>query len=256
LAPLGALAPSTNRMATVVGSEVRLHVAQREQLRVVVPATIIAQPESSVFLPIRVQPVAEIPGRSFVRVRGLPATAALTEGHSIAPGVWAVPLHALTELKVNLPTGVSGQSELVITLVNVDGTILAEASCALLVGVIAQTITPGLGEQSKGAQDPEKPRDEMSAQERQRAIGYLKKGDEQLATGNFGTARLFYERAATAGLAQAALALARTYDPNELKRLNERGVQPDSELARRWYERARQLGASDIDEHLRRLGEH
>ena len=99
LAPLAALAPSTNRMATVVGSEVRLHVAQREQLRVVVPATIIAQPESSVFLPIRVQPVAEIPGRSFVRVRGLPTTAALTEGHSIAPGVWAVPLHALTELK-------------------------------------------------------------------------------------------------------------------------------------------------------------
>jgi hypothetical protein len=109
LAPLAALPPGTNKMVTVVGSEVRLHVAQRGQLRVVVPNTIIAQPESSVLLPIRVQPVAEIPGRSFVRVRGLPATAALTEGHSIAPGVWAVPLHALTELKVNLPTGVSGQ---------------------------------------------------------------------------------------------------------------------------------------------------
>jgi TPR repeat protein len=32
------------------------------------------------------------------------------------------------------------------------------------------------------------------------------------------------------------------------------GVQPDPRQARRWYERAQQLGASDAEERLRRIG--
>jgi len=33
--------------------------------------------------------VDAVPRNSFVRVRGLPPTAALTEGYSIAPGSWS-----------------------------------------------------------------------------------------------------------------------------------------------------------------------
>ena len=32
------------------------------------------------------------------------------------------------------------------------------------------------------------------------------------------------------------------------------GVQPNPKLARKWYERARQLGANEADDRLRRLG--
>ena len=67
-------------------------------------------------------------------------------------------------------------------------------------------------------------------------------------------ARLFYERAADAGLAQAAMSLAATFDADELAKLQVRGIQADAKEARRWYERARQLGAAEAEQRLRRLG--
>ena len=67
-------------------------------------------------------------------------------------------------------------------------------------------------------------------------------------------ARLLYERAADAGHAPAAMALAATFDATELERLKVRGIAADPKAARRWYERARELGAADAEERLRRLG--
>ncbi|MBO0766810.1 MAG: sel1 repeat family protein, partial [Hyphomicrobiaceae bacterium] len=89
---------------------------------------------------------------------------------------------------------------------------------------------------------------------RQHALRLVKKGDEQLAEGGIAQARLLYERAAEAGLAQGAMAMAATYDPVELRNLGARGLQPDLAAARRWYERARQLGAPEAAARLRRLG--
>ncbi len=82
----------------------------------------------------------------------------------------------------------------------------------------------------------------------------MKKGDEQLALGNVEAARLFYERAADSGYGQAAMALAATFDAGELARLKVLGVLPDAKLAKRWYERARELGAAGADERLRQIG--
>jgi TPR repeat protein len=54
-----------------------------------------------------------------------------------------------------------------------------------------------------------------------------------------------FERAAEAGEAAAAFALAETYDPVALRRLRLRGgIAPDVALARRWYETARDLARS------------
>ena len=78
-----------------------------------------------------------MPRNSFVRVRGLPPMAALSEGHSIAPGSWAVPLAALPDLKIMLPAAPPGRSEIVITLVAVDGSVLAEAKSTLAVAAAA-----------------------------------------------------------------------------------------------------------------------
>lgn len=90
--------------------------------------------------------------------------------------------------------------------------------------------------------------------DRERALRFLKKGDEELEDGRVAPARLLYERAAEMGLAQAAMALAATYDAAELAKLNLRNVQPNAALARRWYERALALGAADARERLQRLG--
>jgi TPR repeat protein len=56
------------------------------------------------------------------------------------------------------------------------------------------------------------------------------------------------------GLAEAAMALARRYEPDELGRLGAIGMQADREAARKWYEKARELGSPDAEAFLRRMG--
>jgi TPR repeat protein len=59
---------------------------------------------------------------------------------------------------------------------------------------------------------------------------------------------------AEAGEAGGAFALAETYDPVVLGTLRLRGaIMPDPELARTWYEKARDLGASAAPERIARL---
>ena len=66
----------------------------------------------------------------------------------------------------------------------------------------------------------------------------LERGDEAMRQRDVIAARRFYEFAASAGVAGAASALARTYDPLYLQQLGIRGVKPDTEVALRWYKRA------------------
>jgi TPR repeat protein len=94
----------------------------------------------------------------------------------------------------------------------------------------------------------------QSSAERERALGLHAKGVEQLERGNIFAARKFFEHATAAGLAQSAVALASTYDPDELAKIKVVGLQPNIEEARKWYEKARELGAAEASERLRRLG--
>src|SRR6185295_10898385 len=74
---------------------------------------------------------------SFIRIRGLPPTVALSDGYSIAPGSWAVPIAALPSLRITLPVGAAGKSEISITLVGIDGSVLAEVTSVLTVATPA-----------------------------------------------------------------------------------------------------------------------
>ena len=89
---------------------------------------------------------------------------------------------------------------------------------------------------------------------RERALKFVKRGGEELAEGRVAPARLLFERAAEMGLAQAAMALAATYDAAELSQPHLRNVLPDPAEARRWYERAHALGAAEAGARLQRLG--
>ncbi|HXE68636.1 MAG TPA: hypothetical protein VN523_04710 [Hyphomicrobiaceae bacterium] len=81
----------------------------------------------------------------------------------------------------------------------------------------------------------------------------ITQGDRHLVNGNVVVARQYYLRAAQAGMARAALRLAETYDPNELRRLNVQGLMPDVAEAKRWYERAVALGDAGAQVKLGRL---
>ena len=82
----------------------------------------------------------------------------------------------------------------------------------------------------------------------------LANGQRHLEQGNIQAARAFFQRAADAGSAEAALALGATYDPGQHARLSLLGVRPDRAEARRWYLRAREMGSPEAEARLVRLG--
>ena len=245
----------------------KVRLAQRGEPRISVSSAIVAQPASQAPLSIQIGPPEALPPNSFVRLRGLPPSISLTEGHAIGPGSWAIPLFGLSALKANIPAGVSGRTEIVISLIAVDGALLAEATTALVVGPAAMLAPPDQKRANavsppppvpatrpeRGPQPPPRP-PELSAEEKARAEKLMAQGEKFLSQGNIAVSRQYFQRAAEAGLAAGALRLAATYDPAELSRIQAQGVVPDRAEARKWYERARELGAPEAEERLARLG--
>ena len=74
-------------------------------------------------------------------------------------------------------------------------------------------------------------------------IVLLKRGKDLIAAGDLAAARIVLRKAADANDAEAALALAATYDPVVLRELKVYGFMPDAALARAWYGKATELGA-------------
>jgi TPR repeat protein len=91
-------------------------------------------------------------------------------------------------------------------------------------------------------------------EERRLAERLVAQGERYLAQADVVSARLLFRRAAEAGFAMAAVRLGATYDPAELSRLGTESVAADEAEARKWYERARAMGAPDAEDRLARLG--
>jgi hypothetical protein len=83
----------------------------------------------------------------------------------------------------------------------------------------------------------------------------MQKGREYLSTGDISAARVAFRRLADAGVADAALALASTYDPDYLAGHGFLGVQGDRATARALYQRAKELGSPEADRILARMGD-
>jgi hypothetical protein len=258
---------------TPAGAAGGTRLAQQARARITVPPTITAEPASQVALPIEVGPAQALPPNSFVRLRGLPASVSLSEGHVVSAGSWAVPLFGLATLKASIPAGVSGRADVIVSLMSIDGVQLAEAQTALLVGPPAAPASsdtgpsPAIEPKSAGPPPPPAPvpaarpprggapaAPALTGEARAHAEHMLAQGERYLEQGNVTPARQFFKRAAEAGLARAAIRLAATYDPAELRRINARGLVPDLAEARKWYEHARELGAPEAEERLARLG--
>jgi hypothetical protein len=238
-----------------------------------------AEPASQAPLGIKVDPIGALPSNSFVRLRGFPTSVSLTEGHAIAPGAWAIPLFGLSSLKAIVPAGVSGRAEIVITLVDVDGNTLAQTRTALVIAPLPpeQKVAALPPPEKKVIPEPpralppispppppvvEQPKQAaillpsaMSADAREKAERMLANAEKHLDQGNIGAARSFLQRAAEAGLAEAALKLGGTYDPAELARMAPLlASSADLKEAKKWYEKARDLGAPEAVTRLMRLG--
>jgi hypothetical protein len=84
----------------------------------------------------------------------------------------------------------------------------------------------------------------------QEAAALIERGRDLLKNGDVASAQLAFRRLAEAGKAEAALALATTYDPRYLVQHNLVGIVGDEEKARAWYRRARELGSREADRFL------
>jgi hypothetical protein len=101
------------------------------------PDVIMVEPAATSAMQIGVGPPESLPQQAYLRVRGLPPRLTLSDGHAISAGVWAIPLFALAGLKVTVPAGVSGRSELIVSLLDSDGNVLAESKAAILIAPTA-----------------------------------------------------------------------------------------------------------------------
>jgi hypothetical protein len=81
----------------------------------------------------------------------------------------------------------------------------------------------------------------------------LKRADALIGSGDIAAARLVLRRVAEARDGRAAMMLAGTYDPTVLEKLGVHGVVPDVAMARNWYEKAKQFGASEATSQLGNL---
>lgn len=212
--------------------------------------------------------------QAMVMVRGVPPRVTFSEGRSFTPGVWIVPLANIEKLEIAPATGTSGKSNLTFELIALDGKILADAQSTL-------SIIPASAASSEGAQNdtlsltagplPGNPQltgtlrentgnpgatpTSLTPDEIDRVRRLVEKGDVSMESGKVTSARLFYQSAAEHGWAPAALALGATYDSSELSRAKViGGVQPDPMLARKWYQKAKELGSPEAERRLQQMG--
>lgn len=242
------------------------------------PAIVLIEPMVETAFTVQVGPAGVLPRNCFLRVKGLPAQAVFSDGHVVSPGTWALPVAGLEGLKLTVPLATHGRTDLQLSLMAIDGAVLAEAKVTL--AVTASTLSaPGLASAAPAARQPGSaslgppagdvvaplastslqriapaPPPTMKPEDRERAIMFLARANSILQAGDVASARQLFQRAADAGLAEAAIAMGSTFDPVELGRLGVRGLKGDPEAARKWYERARVLGAPGAEERLRRVG--
>ena len=228
-------------------------------------------------LRIRVSRGGALSQQAMLLVHGLPPRVTLSEGRSFGAGVWTVPLANLSKLEIAPATGTGGKTDLTFELVTLDGKLLAQAKSTLHIApaiagsrkapqdatpndVIALTAGPLAGGKPLTESARESPASlgettsQLPSEQVDRARKLVERGDEHMEAGKVASARLLYQSAAESGWAAAALALAATYDSSELARWKViGGIQPDAALARKWYEKAKQLGSPEADRHLQRL---
>lgn len=272
--PLLGLAVAAISLAALIALE-GLDAQQVDLPQITVAPAIVAEPASHVLLAIRVGPPEALLKKCFLSLRGLPPGVSLTEGHPVSAGSWAIPLSGLPTLAARIPPNISGRAEVTISLISMEGSLLALARTTLVVEPAAKKALQGNAPPeppqpqsalvappaavSAGSQDRKPPEvvprpAGLSGEKTTRAERALALGEKYFANGSIIAARQFFQRAADAGLAAAALRLAATYDPVELERSQVQGVVPDRDLARRWYQRARDLGAPEAEERLAKLG--
>jgi hypothetical protein len=200
-------------------------------------------------------------GDAALLLRGLPVGSTISAGLPVGADNWLLSASELSNAAIRPPRGFVGAIDLAVELRLADNTVADRLSLRLtwvetpkttttIAAAQATAVAAPVGTGSTGTGPRETPNSQATSAplrrlDREEIADLLKRGEEFVAAGNLGPARLALRRAAEAGDPQAAFVLATTYDPILLETRRVIGVVPDIAMARAWYEKAKEFGSTD-----------
>jgi hypothetical protein len=211
---------------------------------------------------------------ALVLIVGLVPGMTLSSGGAVGSNAWQVPATELSNTWIFPPKDFVGVADLMAELRLTDNTIVHRRSIRLewtAPPAPPPVETPQSVEAPRTAPAPQAaaaPQPAAASQavaavhalvqpspqiDRDEIAVLVKRGREFVATGDLAAARLMLRRAAEASDADAALALAATYDPAVLRELRVYGFAADVGAARMWYEKAKELGSPEARRRLEML---
>ena len=199
------------------------------------PVKLVARAGEEIAFDVTLDTDEVLPARSVVAIRAMPEGATFSQGRPYGESEWSLRPDEIGDLRLHVPAGAMGASDIHIDLVAADGTILASAITRLDI-----------------APDPKQALI-LRASESGRIDDLIAHGQKMIDVGYFAGARAYFKRAAEAGSGQAALMVGATYDQAFIDKIGAQGIKADPKEAIAWYERAKQLGADDSDAKLAEL---
>ena len=200
-------------------------------------------------------------GDAALVLTGLPVGWSISTGLPLGADNWLLSASELSDAAIRPPRGFVGEIDLAVEVRLADDTVADRLSLHLtwveapkitteIAPAQATAVAAPVGKGSTGIPPRETPNSQATSAplrplDRDEIAGLRKRGEEFMAAGNVGLARLTLQRAAEAGDPQAAFALATTYDPILLETRRVIGVVPDIAMARAWYEKAKEFGSTD-----------
>lgn len=95
------------------------------------PDRIEAKAGEEIDFPVAIDATASLPSRSVIAISALPDGAAFSEGRPYGATGWSLRPDEIGELRLRLPQGRSGASDIRLELLSADGTVLAESETRL-----------------------------------------------------------------------------------------------------------------------------
>ena len=213
--------------------------ASPDNVALVHPEEAVVAGDEAVDFPLKVAGSDQELAGHYLIISGLKRGARISSGIELMFDTWRIDIAQLSGLQLVVPAGFARRQHVDIELRRADGATREKSKLVI--------VTPGAA--SIVADDADDAVD-LPAQVRRT----VDQGEVQIDNGSVQGARILFERAAGKGSARAALLLAGSYDPRVIAAYKTATpASADIGKARRWYQRAIELGATRASQSLESL---
>jgi hypothetical protein len=219
-------------------------------------------------IPLRIEPLeggGQGGGHLFI-FTGLPEGVTLNPGGNFGD-FWAVNASVIKDLTLTAPADFSGSFKIWITRSRERSATARSAAVTVTINQPTSAPAPAMAEPQQliapatmptAAAAPTFPENKEPTPAPRRSPPaneqmLMTRANETFKKGDVSGARVIYEYLAMQGSAAAAMAMGDSYDPQVLKKLVVKGLEPDLKKARQWYEKAEQLGNAEARNRLNAL---